>query len=75
MEFSRMHRTLDIARILFQLQNETKKIISGVVEQHIQLLNATIIKEREDRMQSISKGQQQLAELQDEVRASIGNTN
>ena len=53
-------------------QTETKKIISGVIEQHIQPLNVQIIKEREGRMQSILKVQQQLAELRNEVRTSIG---
>ena len=52
-------------------QNETKKIISGVVEQHIQALNATIRKEREDRIQSISAIQQQLTELGNQVCVSI----
>ena len=40
-------------------QTETSKIITGVVEQRIQRLNWIIMKEREDRMQSISKVQQQ----------------
>ena len=53
-------------------QTETNNIISWVIEKYIQVLNSAIIKEREDRMQSISKVQQQLTELRDEVRESIG---
>ena len=52
--------TVDIMRQLFRefeerQQTETNKIITGVIEQHIKPLSAAIVKEREDRMQYISK--------------------
>ena len=40
-------------------------------EQHIQILNAAIIEELENLIQSISKDQHQLTELRDEIRTSI----
>ena len=47
---------------------ETKKIMTVMIEQHIQILNATILQERTARIQDILDVHKQLKELRDEVR-------